>query len=162
MVRRAFLRVSEWRVGINFGTYSHLHADSGLGPLRYTENSPYVKLEIPGGTNSIYQQILPSDVHGFLTVRDRKGLYTLLYQTDVTGGTAYAVGSLTNVRNTIGYFAVVTDVNSVNDTTDVRTPVTTTYVFTGTRIGQLERVEDEPACPVVVEFFAEHCTVVDT
>jgi hypothetical protein len=159
--RRNFTNIQQWRVGSTAAVYAYVDEASGLGPIAWEPQDPWVVLPIPAGDDAVYQLIGNSDVVGWLDVYDYEAVTVLLYETDIGGG-LYAVTA--TGRNAITYMAVVVGNTKIVDVTDPRTETTSTFVFNDTRIRHIEKGFRFPVGQSVwrVHFYADSVTQTDT
>jgi hypothetical protein len=159
--RRNFTNVQQWRVGSTGAIYNYVDEASGLGPIWWEPQDPWVVLPIPTGDDAIYQLIRNPDVRGYLDVYDYEAITVLLYETDIGSGN-FAVTATS--RNAITYMAVVVGNTKIVDSTDVRTETTSTFVFNDTRIRNIEKVFRFPIGDSVwrVHFYCDSVTQTDT
>ena len=130
--RRFFNHIQEWRVGLTSGTYAYVGESTGLGPLSWEPEDPWVILPIPRGASHIRQLIGNFNVSGWLDVADYEAVTVLLYETSIDGSANKAM--TTTSRNTIGYFALVVSNVKIVNSSDTRTSTTSTFIFANTDI----------------------------
>jgi len=163
--RRFYNTVKEWRVGVSSaaGSYSCVGYASGLGPVSWAPDDPWVKQRIAGGSLNVFQTVGGYSIKGRMQIRDYEAITQMLKTIDVVAGSA---GTQTAVdhftRNIISYFAVVVDNTKIVNTTDGRTAETSVFVFSNTKIAEEPYPEfDEPGSPWVIEWYSDQVVQTD-
>ncbi len=151
--------ITEIRCGTASGSYSSICEASGLGVIDIEENTPDIKITIPGAANAVTQEVSNPDVKATVTTWDYWGAYQLLYATNVSG-TSKAIAS-TGSRTTIGYFAIEHAYTKINNSTDIRTPSTCLLIFVNARIGNVNRHLAGIGSTFTFEVSADSITQVD-
>lgn len=162
--RRFFNHIDEWRVGISASDYNYVTGDSGIGPVEWDEPDPYIRIVIPGAADPVRQLVGNADIFGWMDIRDYEAVTKLLYETDVTGDSEYAVKVTPRSRNTIGYFALVVANTEIVDATDARVDTTSTFSFDDVEIGRIVKRFTHPGYRNVwrIYFYADYVLQIDT
>ncbi len=161
--RRFSNLAKEWRVGVNSGTYSCVTPASGV-LYWFEHNDPDVKLTVPAGQTPVFQSILNPDIEGEIQVRDYEAITQLCWNTVIDGSNNYACKNAAGTvisRYTIGYMALVVYNTKIVNATDARTSETSSFVFTGARIGSIKQDFESPGAPWTVKFKATKVTQTD-
>jgi hypothetical protein len=160
--RRFFLKTYEWRVGVSSSSYRSVGESSLKGSGWFRNPDPFIQLRVPKGATNILQKINTGDkLEGWIDVTDREGILQLLYTIDVDNGTAGTQTAILtgNDRTVIDYFVLSGYDIKIANAADSRTTPTVSDSFTNTVIRSVEYLDDEPASPVRVNFYADSVTV---